>query len=115
MASSNLLRLWKKRLQVEHFGVSQIRLLTIADSAKRFENMLSALDEITAGKGSNFFLFVDQDEQGGGTPLEVASARTYETRLLRIAFSMSALPLIATTERTCQHVSNVPEAEVLLL
>jgi hypothetical protein len=31
--------------------------LTITDSGKRVENMLSAVDEITAGKGSNFFIF----------------------------------------------------------
>jgi hypothetical protein len=34
--------------------VSQIRVLTVTDSAKRVENMLSAADEITAGRGSNF-------------------------------------------------------------
>ena len=28
---------------------------------------------------------------------------------------MSAMPLIATMERTCQHVSNVPLAEVAAL
>ena len=39
---------------------------------------------------------------------EVARARTYERRLLSTAFSVSAMPQIATTERTCQHVSNVP-------
>src|ERR1035437_10578809 len=44
---------------------------------------------------------------------EGARARDYETRLLSTAFSMSALPLIATTERTCQHVSNVPQAVIL--
>ena len=38
----------------------------------------------------------------------VARPRDYETRLLSKAFPMSALPRIATTERTCQHVSNVP-------
>jgi hypothetical protein len=48
---------WKKKLHIEQFGVSQIRVLTIADSAKRAENMLSAVDAITAGKGTNFFLF----------------------------------------------------------
>lgn len=53
---------WKKRLHVEQFGVSQIRVLTITDSAKRVENMLCAVDEITAGKGSNFFLFTDRSE-----------------------------------------------------
>jgi hypothetical protein len=43
---------------------------------------------------------------------EVARPRDYETRLWSTAFPMSALPQIATTERTCQHVSNVPTAEM---
>jgi protein involved in plasmid replication-relaxation len=51
---------WKKKLHVEQFGVSQIRVLTVTDSAKRVENMLRAVDEITEGKGSNFFLFGNQ-------------------------------------------------------
>jgi hypothetical protein len=48
---------WKKKLHIEQFGVSQIRVVTITDSAKRVDNMLSVVAEITAGKGSNFFLF----------------------------------------------------------
>ena len=43
---------------------------------------------------------------------EVARPRDYETRLSSTAFPMSALPRIATTERTWQHVSNVPLADV---
>jgi hypothetical protein len=44
------------KLHIEQFGVSQIRMLTITDSAKRFDKMLNAVNEISAGKGSNFFL-----------------------------------------------------------
>jgi hypothetical protein len=44
---------------------------------------------------------------------EVVRPRHYETPLLSTAFPMSALPRIATTERTCQHVSNVPKPDVL--
>jgi hypothetical protein len=46
---------------------------------------------------------------------EVARPRDYETRLLSTAFPMSALSRIATTERTYQHVSNVPGAVALKL
>jgi hypothetical protein len=53
---------WKKKLHVEQFGVSQIRVLTITNSAKRVENMLNAVDEITAGKGTNFFLFANSED-----------------------------------------------------
>ena len=42
---------------------------------------------------------------------KVARAGTCETPLLSAAFS-TALPLTATTERTCWHVSNVPIREV---
>jgi hypothetical protein len=43
---------------------------------------------------------------------EVARPRDDETRLLSTAFPMSALPRIATTERTCQHVSNGPNSDM---
>ena len=46
---------WKKKLHVEQFGVSQIRVPTFTDSAKRVENMLSAVDDITEGKGEQLF------------------------------------------------------------
>ena len=52
---------WRKKKYVEHFGVSQMRVLTVTDSAKRVDRMLQAVDEITAGKGSNFLLFADQN------------------------------------------------------
>ena len=42
---------------------------------------------------------------------EVTRVRDYEIRFLSTAFPMFALPLIATTERTCQHVSNVPKGD----
>jgi hypothetical protein len=50
----------------------------------------------------------------GSRPADREVARPRETRLLSTAFPMSALPRIATTERTSQHVSNVPEAEMKL-
>jgi hypothetical protein len=62
---------WKRKLHVEQFGVSQIRMLTITDSAKRVQNMLSAVDEITAGKGSNFFLFGHSEQFREISPLNV--------------------------------------------
>jgi hypothetical protein len=58
-------------LHVEQFGVSQIRVLTITDSHKRVDNMLSAVDEITARKGSNFFLFSHQAQFEERAPLDV--------------------------------------------
>ena len=51
---------WKAGRHVEQFGVKQVRVLTVTSSAKRVENMLATVDEITEGRGSNFFLFMDR-------------------------------------------------------
>ena len=37
----------------------------VTNSAERVKNMLSVVDEITEGRGTNFFLFVDRDDAGG--------------------------------------------------
>ena len=76
-------RLGKKKLHVEQFGVSQIRVLTITDSAKRVDNMLNAVDEITGGKGSNFFLFAAPNDLMMVSPLS-AQWRTGKGDLIRI-------------------------------
>jgi hypothetical protein len=73
---------WKKKLHVDQFGVGQIRVLTITDSAKRVENMLDAVDEITAGKGSNFFLFGHRSQLHDVRPLD-ALWRTGKRELVR--------------------------------
>jgi hypothetical protein len=70
----------KKKLHVEQFGVSQI--LTITNSAKRVENMLDTVDEITAGKGSNFFLFASSEDTTA--PLNT-EWRTGKGNLVRIS------------------------------
>jgi hypothetical protein len=41
---------WKQKLHVEQFGVSQIRVLTITDSAKRVANMLGVVDKVRSSK-----------------------------------------------------------------
>lgn len=74
---------WRKKLHVEQFGVSQIRVLTITDSAKRVENMLGAVGEITAGKGSNFFLFGHQAQLANTLVLDVTWT-TGKGRLARL-------------------------------
>jgi hypothetical protein len=38
---------------------------------RRVSNMLSAIDKITGGKGSSFFLLIDQTKLAGVDPLEV--------------------------------------------
>ncbi len=51
---------WKAGRHVEQFGVKQVRVLMVTSSGKRVENMLASVDEITDGRGSNFFLFADR-------------------------------------------------------
>jgi hypothetical protein len=62
---------WKAGLHAKHFGVKQIRVLTITDSAKRVRTMLEAVDEMTEGKGSNFFLFADAAKLKTNSPLDI--------------------------------------------
>jgi hypothetical protein len=62
---------WKASRHVEQFGVKQVRVLTITSSAKRVENMLATIDEITEGRGSNFFLFADRERLTASNPLNI--------------------------------------------
>jgi DNA-binding PadR family transcriptional regulator len=62
---------WLTKRHVEQFGAKQMRVLFVTESAQRVRNMLSAVDQITGGKGSNFFLFVDRPALTAGDPLEV--------------------------------------------
>jgi hypothetical protein len=62
---------WRANRHVEQFGVKQLRVLFVTESPERVRNMLRAVDQITDGKGSNFFLFVDRQPLAGGNPLDV--------------------------------------------
>ncbi len=61
---------WRTERHVEQFGVKQVRILTVTSSVERVENMVAAVHEITAGRGSNFFLFIDRAALAGSSPLE---------------------------------------------
>lgn len=60
---------WKIGRHVELFGIENIRVTFLTTSPERVEHMLVALDEITAGKGSGFFLFGDLQSMAGDDPL----------------------------------------------
>lgn len=62
---------WKTERHVEHFGVKQLQVLTVTDSRQRVANMLRVVDELTAGKGSNFFLFATAEELAASPILEM--------------------------------------------
>ena len=62
---------WKAKRHEAQFGVKQMRVLFVTESGDRVQNMLSAVDQITGGKGSNFFLFIDRQSLAAVDPLEV--------------------------------------------
>ena len=62
---------WKAHRHVEHFGVKQIRVLTVTENAARVDHMINAVYEITGGRGSNFFLFAEKTRFYGRLPTEV--------------------------------------------
>jgi len=61
---------WRANRHVEQFGVKQMRVLMVTESAERVSNMISAIDHITGGKGSNFFLLIDKASIATSGPLE---------------------------------------------
>lgn len=62
---------WRRERHVEHFGVKQVRVLTVTESAQRADHMISAAYDITGGKGSNFFLFAEKSQLSAHLPTEV--------------------------------------------
>jgi hypothetical protein len=52
-------------------AIEQLRVLTVTTSEKRIEAMLDALREVTNGKGSDLFLFIDEEMLRSSNPLEV--------------------------------------------
>lgn len=62
---------WKAQRHVEQFGMKQVRVAMVTSSAERVENMLDIVHQLTDGRGSNFFLFVDRATLAASNPLEV--------------------------------------------
>jgi hypothetical protein len=62
---------WRVGRHVQQFGVKQMRVLLVTESPERVRNMLSAIDQITGGKGSNFFLLTDKGSLAASNPLEI--------------------------------------------
>jgi hypothetical protein len=66
------LEAFKQGRHIAHYGLQQVRVLTVTDSRKRIDNMLAVLDELTGSKGSHFFLFGTFGEANSLSPLDVA-------------------------------------------
>lgn len=62
---------WKAERHVEHFGIKQVRVLTVTESRQRVDHMLDAVNEVTDGKGSNFFLFAEKSRLSEQLPIGV--------------------------------------------
>jgi hypothetical protein len=63
---------WRQRRHVEQFGIEQLRVLTVTTSEQRIGTMLSALRDVTEGKGSDLFLFADAPSLNTASPLDLA-------------------------------------------
>jgi hypothetical protein len=62
----------RQQRHVHDLGLANFRVLTVTTTPERVERMLSALDAITEGRGSNMFLFADQAAFMASNPLELA-------------------------------------------
>lgn len=60
---------WRAQRHVEQFGIKQMRVATVTSSRERVHNMIGAVRNITEGRGSNFFLFLDRGTLATGEPL----------------------------------------------
>lgn len=56
---------------VQELGLPSFRVLTVTTSPARVEQMIEAQKEITDGRGSNMFLFVDDGALLASNPLDV--------------------------------------------
>jgi hypothetical protein len=62
---------WRQGLHKERFGWENFRVLTVTTSKKRVDTMISAVKEITDGRGSSLFLFTDQETLGDKSILDI--------------------------------------------
>jgi len=54
-----------------HDGAKQIRVLTVTESRGRLDHMIDAVNEITNGKGSNFFMLAEASRFRECSPIDV--------------------------------------------
>lgn len=61
----------RQRRHVHDLGIENFRVLTVTTTQERVGRMLIALESITAGRGSNVFMFTDQVRLMASNPLDV--------------------------------------------
>ena len=62
----------RQQRHVHDLGIENFRVLTVTTTPERVERMLTALNGITEGRGSNMFLFTDQMTLATSNPLDLA-------------------------------------------
>lgn len=62
---------WKAMQHERQFGIKQMRVAVVTTSRARVENMLAIVDDITEGRGTNFFIFAEREQLQAKSPLEV--------------------------------------------
>ena len=66
---------------VQELGLPSFRVLTVTTSPARVEQMIEAQREMTDGRGSNLFLFMDDRTLGDGNPLNATWVTGKGTRI----------------------------------
>jgi Replication-relaxation len=61
---------WRAGRHLRQFGIENLRVLMVTSSAARMDNMLAAVDDLTAGKGTGFLLFGHAGALAGQNPLD---------------------------------------------
>jgi hypothetical protein len=56
---------------VRELGIPNFRVATVTTTPERVEQMIEAQKEITGGRGSNLFLFIDDESFRNSNPLDV--------------------------------------------
>ncbi len=62
---------WRAKRHVDLFGIKQLRIAIVTTSIARVTHMIDAVRDLTGGKGSNLFLFIDHARLVAGDALTV--------------------------------------------
>jgi hypothetical protein len=62
---------WRAGHHEKQFGVKQVRVAMVTSSRERVTHMLEVVREITGGKGTGFFVFIDGETLEASDPLSV--------------------------------------------
>ena len=55
---------------INELGIPNFRMVTVTTTPERVDQMIEAQQEITNGRGSNLFLFIDEASLAASSPLD---------------------------------------------